>query len=152
MTFKRERDNMKSGLIRAFQTDKSAETEGKAIVLPGTENEDGTQPTFYVARAHKRNRLYQKQVSRLFKDHQEEMRLGTMDDVVAEEKMTEAFLLGCVKGWDNVQDENGDVMPFSIENARVVFDALPELLEALQDKSTNLETYRMATREDSAKN
>ena len=65
--------------------------------------------------------------------------------VEAEEAMDierEMFVKTCVIGWEDVVNENGESIPFSVSNAIELFKDLPDLYTDLKNYASDRENYK----------
>lgn len=137
-------------LYKAFGT--NAELENKGIELAVATNDDGSVVKFFVSRAGKGNKKYQKALETVFKPYRRQMQLGTMSEETASSLMTEIFATTILKGWENVQTEDGKDLPFNKENAVKLLTDLPELYDTLTAAANDVANFRDETLEEDAKN
>lgn len=137
-------------LYKQFAT--NPELENKGIELNFGVNDDETEIKFYVARAGKSNKKYQKALENAVKPYRRQMQLGTLSDEVSNKIMLEVFATTVLKGWENVQDEKGNVMQFNKENAVKLLTDLPELYDALTAAANDVANFREESLEEDAKN
>lgn len=140
-----------------YKTDVNKEVNGIEYPAPVT-NDDGTVPTFTIARAGKANKRYQVALQAAIRPHERARALGTLDPAILENIYMDVFCKTLLKGWRNVKladvegiDVEGDA-PFTVENAKKLFEALPELYDELVEKSSNAAMFREEENEDAAKN
>lgn len=137
-------------LYKNFATNNDLENKG--VELSYGINEDKTEIIFYVARAGKANKAYQKALEVTFKPYRRSIQLGTMTEELASKLTLDVFATTILKGWENVQDENGKAMAFNKENAIKLLTDLPELYDDLTEKANNVANFRDETLEEDAKN
>lgn len=137
-------------LFSQFKTDSDKERNGVEITYAA--NEDGTIPTFIIARAAKSNREWSKEYERQTKPYRRQIELKTFPNEKAEEIALSVFVKIILKGWSNVQDESGNEIPFTQENAIQLFKSLPELYEDLDKQSGDMALFKASAREEEAKN
>ena len=133
------------GLFDQYKTDAVKENDGVSVEF-GT-NTDGTVISFVLGRSGKSNKAYVKLLASTLKPYQRSIELKTADNGILETKLQEVFAGSVLKGWANVQDENGASIPFSKENAIALFQALPDLYEELNAKSNDISLFRVAALE-----
>lgn len=131
------------GLYQTFSTNRDLENKG-IWVEDFPANDDGTTPGFLVSRMGKNNVEYQKALEALSKRFKLNIELDTLVDSVASEAVREVFITTVLKGWRNVYDAHGEPMEFTHENARKIFDELPDLYDYLVEKARKLSTFRDA--------
>lgn len=142
---------MKSGLHSHYKTNPKAERDGAPLRFP--KNEDGTQPTFFVARMGGGNgKKFQATYAEEMAPHKAERDLGILSDEVVEQVSIRVFVKACLRGWENVQTEDGDTIAYSPEAAVQLFTELPELFGQLNMSASLFATYRAANLEAAAKN
>lgn len=139
-------------LYKTFKTNEQKEIDGVPIEINEARNDDGTVPTFFVARQSRRNKKFAKTMKEISKPHQEAMDKGTLSDEVGADLLRTAFIRGCLRGWLNVLDEQGNLVPFNEETAEKLFVDLPDLFDQLQSESSNIANYRAYSLEAEAKN
>lgn len=143
-----------SGLFKAYKTDASKEVSGVRIEFAEAQNDDGTIPTFILSRLGKSNTAYTKAMEAETRPYRRQMELGTMKNEVAEELFKKVFVNTVLKGWENVQDEDGKEIPFSPANALNLINApgMGDFYERLQTEANLSANFRELAREAEAKN
>lgn len=144
-------------LSTVYKTDSKKETEGVEIKLAA--NEDGSIPTFVLARAGKSNPAYVKALNTHSKPVQALIRTKHLSDAQGEELLLKAFIDGILRTWKNVllSDVTGDdsdkgFADFNMANATKLFKRLPDLLADLETQANDVALFREATLEEQAKN
>lgn len=137
-------------LFAQFAINKFKEADGVEITYG--ENSDGTTPTFILCRMGKSNRKYAKAMEVATRPYRRQLELGTLSNAIAEKLTMEVFVETVLVGWSDVQNEDGDLMDFSKENAIGLMTALPELYDDLQEKAKSVALFRDESREEDAKN
>jgi hypothetical protein len=143
-------------LSKTFKTDPALEKTGVEIEMPP--NDDGTIPTFTIARAGRNNPEYQKVMDRVMKPHRRADQLGALKQAKKDELTREIFAEAGVLNWKNV--EAADVFgtdskkhaPYTKDNAISLFKRLPELYAVLIEFSVDRATFLEAEKEEDAKN
>lgn len=139
-------------LYKQYKTDETKTNEGVAIKLHEAENEDGTIPTFYLARMSSTNKAYQKAMEAKTRPYRRQIELGTMSEETAIKINVDVFCETILKGWENVNNEHGQPLPFSKQIAVKLMTDLPDVLDRLTAEAKNIENFRAAALEDEAKN
>lgn len=139
----------KSSLYKHFETSKKLVDTGAAFTLP--KNDDGTVPTLQIARAHTSNQLHAKAVAKVYTPEVME-RVGDMDDAEAQSLEVEVFVTGCLMGWSNIYDRDGEVLEFNAANARELFYDLPELFLGARGFAHRLANYLKSAEDKAVKN
>ena len=145
-------------LSKIFKTDSALEQKGTPITFP--ENDDGTVPTFYIARMHETNVKYKKALEVATRPYRRELQLGTMPDNKAKDISMAVFAETILTGWENIPVEDLGMTPttenekaaFTKENVKLLMDNLPDLYSELQSQARNMANFLAAQREDETKN
>lgn len=137
-------------LYKQFKTDANLETKG--ILLEYGESANGKPTTIRIARSGGANKRFMKAIETKTRPYRQQIRLGTLDPDLDLRLNKECFAETVVLGWENVQDENGNEMPFSVANCLKLFNDLPELFLDIQAQSQRVALFREEVLEDDAKN
>lgn len=137
-------------LYNQFGTDTKLETEGADITFAA--NDDGTIPTFRVARMGGANKRYLAALSRKTRSVTTAIRNGTLSDEQAKKISLEVFIETVLLGWSNIYDRTGNPIPFTQHNANVLFNELPDLYDEIVRQAGSLTTFQTAELEEIAKN
>jgi len=137
-------------LYKQFENNEKVENEGIWIDYP--ENEDGTTPAFKISRMYKGNKKYSKTLNKAIKPHKRAIQLETLSEKASTKLMLGVFVNSIVLDWRNVQNEEGETMQFSKENAVKLFEDLPELYDDLEENSKKLGLFRSDELEEDSKN
>lgn len=92
------------GKLRDLAVDRKKSVDGIPVDFGGI--------TFYVARNG--NPLHREALRRLAGERR---RQGRVDEKTVQSIEREAFALGCIRGWQEMEDEDGSEIPFSQETA-----------------------------------
>lgn len=133
-----------SGLRKHFKTNSTKEAEGVEIELPEATNEDGTVPVFILSRMGKSNKAYSKALEAATRPYRRQVELGTMKNEVAEELFKGVFVNTVLRGWRHVQDDNGNELPFTRENALALLneEGMEDLYDRLQQEAGMSANFR----------
>jgi hypothetical protein len=137
-------------LYKNYATDPNKESNGAEV--PFEANEDGTIPTFIVSRIGDTNKEYMKSLRAATKPFQRQIDTGTLPADKDAAIFMEVFVSSILKGWSNVQDENGVNLPFTKSNAEKLFSDLPDVFKELQKQASTAALFRKTVLEDQAKN
>lgn len=137
-------------LYARFETDRSLEKKG--IILDYGFNSKGNPIQITIARAGGANDTYLKRLEAKAKPHRRQIQLETMDRVQLEAIVKETYAEAVVLGWEGVEDRDGNDMPFTKENVLKLFNDLPDLYADVQEQAQNAALFRVAIREEDAKN
>lgn len=132
-------------LYKRYETSTKLSTKGAPVKFE--KNEDGSVPTFFIARAHTSNQLFAKAVADHYPDGADNLGEEEMKD-----KNLAVFLDGNLIGWENVLDREGTPMEFTRANAEQLLRDLPELLTVLHFNAHNLSNFLKAAEEKAVKN
>lgn len=137
-------------LYKTFKTDKTLEQQG-ILVEYGTNSKD--QPiTFRVARAGGANAAYNRQIEVKLKPYRKQVQTDSLERSILDRIVKDAFVEHVVLGWDGVEDEAGNPLPFSKENMSKLFTDLPDLYADIQEQSMKWVLYRQDVNEGDSKN
>lgn len=126
-----------SGLRKQFKTNSAKEVEGVRIELPEATNDDGTVPVFILSRMGKGNKAYSKALEAATRPYRRQVELGTLKNEVAEELFKGVFVNTVLKGWEHVQDDKGEEIAFTRENALALLneEGMEDLYDRLQQEA-----------------
>lgn len=141
-----------SGLHKQFKTNSVKETEGVKIEFPEVQNDDGSIPTFIISRMGKSNKAYSKALEAATRPYRRQVELGTMKNDVAEKLFLNVFVDTILRGWENVQDENGEAISYSKDSAISLLEELGDVYDRLQEEAKISSNFRDSALEDEAKN
>lgn len=141
-------------LFATFGSDKTKEAEGRWVYPAG----DGDKmPAFRLARTGGANKAFAKAQMAALKPHQRLIQANAknptpevLEIIMAAQKSS--FIGACLLEWKNVKSVEGTALPFSKENAAMLFTKLPDLYDALFEAANTLSTYQSEDTEDEAKN
>jgi hypothetical protein len=141
-----------SGLFKQYKTNSAKEAEGVEIEFPEAQNDDGTIPTFIISRMGKSNKAYSKALEAATRPYRRQVELGTMKNEVAETLFMGVFCDTVLKGWKNVQGEDGAEIPYSKDAAISLLSELPDVYDLLQEEAKLSANFRDSVLETEAKN
>ncbi len=139
-------------LFKQFKTNSDKETNGVEIEFPEAQNEDGTIPIFILSRMGRSNKRYSKALEASTRPYRRQVELGTLKNEIAEGLFVNVFCDTVLKGWKNVQDENGVEIPYSKEAAVKLMNDLPDVYDRLQEEAKLAANFRDFSLEDESKN
>ena len=135
------------GLYSQFKTDPEMEKSG--VWVEYGENSKGEPIRFLIARAGGANEQYMKVLEAKAKPFRRQIQTEVIERKTLEKITRETFALTCLKGWENVEDANGNPMAYTAENVVKLLADLPELSTDLQEQATRVALYReMIQQED----
>lgn len=141
-----------SGLFKQYKTNATAETEGVRIEFPEAVNDDGSVPAFILSRMGRSNKQYAKALEAATRPVRRQLELKTIKEEKSDEILLDVFVNNVLRGWENVYDENGQLMAFSPIAAKHLLTALPDFYERLRIEASEMANFREAAREEEAKN
>ncbi len=137
-------------LYSQFKTD--ADREIKGILLEYGKNEDGTTVGIKVARAGGANKRFEKLMEGQTKPVRRQIQNETIDNEAILAICYRVWAQTVVLGWENVQDEAGKDLPFTVENCIKVFNDLPDLFLDIKEQTMRSALFRVEVLEGAGKN
>lgn len=137
-------------LYKQFKTDDNLERVG--ILLEYGENSKGKPIAIRIARAGGANSQYTKLIEARVKPYRRQIQNETIERVVVDKLLRQVYAETVVLGWENVEDENGNELPFSTENCAKIFEDLPDLFSDIQEQSQRAALFRQDILEADSKN
>lgn len=141
-----------SGLFKQFKLNADKENNGVEIAFEDAENEDGTVPTFIIARAGDSNKAFGKAMEAATRPYRRQIDSGEMKADVVNSLYIKVFCAHSLKGWSNVRDEENNEIKYSAEKALELMNALPEVYNRLTKEATAISNFRQAALDTEAKN
>lgn len=92
--------------------------------------------------------------SSLTRPHRQEILRGTLPKKDEDRLMAIAMARGLLNGWENLQDDDGNDIPFNIQNAEKLLRD-PEMewvVEFIKEQSQDQESYRIQAMEEASGN
>lgn len=139
-----------SSLFKQFKMDAKKESEG--IEIQYAPNADKTIPTFRVRRMGPANTAWAKALERASRPYKRQLQLDTLDEATNRRISMQVMLETVLVGWSNVQDADGKELVYSMENAKMIFNALPELYLDICGQAANAALFHDDAQESDAKN
>ena len=127
-------------LYKTFKTSKSLEVTG--VFIEYGPNSKGDPIRIKIARSGGGNEDFNKAFERATKPYRKAIAAGSLSNAVAEKLYKEVFAEHVVKGWENVEDESGNPLPYSKDAALKLLSDLPDLYADLKDQAGNLAIFR----------
>lgn len=132
--------SIKGTLYRKFKTDPEAEREGQWVTIDTTE--DG-RPIRFRIRSADSDKVRKVANDLAKKNRGKFIAAGSQLTPELEDSTTiEILVQGIVVTWENVDAEDGSLLPYSKENARKLFTDLRELRKELNVLAATAETFR----------
>jgi hypothetical protein len=141
-----------TSLFKQFKSDEDLEKNGILLEYGYVDGPDGkpdlTRPIcIRIARAGGANSKFAKRFDIKTKPYRRQIQTETIDKDIADKVMREVYAETVVLGWENVQDEQGNDIPFSVPNCVDLFERLPGLFSDIQEQSQRAVLFRSAVRE-----
>lgn len=114
-------------LFKTFGTNKNLEQYGVEITYPEAKHENGTIPVFIVKRAGGSNKDYDKALDRARRPFKADIVTNNLNGEQVNTVLVEAFLDSVLVGWKNLYDDNGKEISYSVEEARKLYEKIPDL-------------------------
>lgn len=137
-------------LYKQFGTNTAAETHGTRVEFPA--NDDGTIPSFLVARMGGANKRYNAELTRKTRPLTTAIRNGTLSDDQAKHISLDVFIETVLQSWSNIYDAKGKELVYSKQSARKLFTDLPDLYDEIVRQASALTTFQTAELDETAKN
>jgi hypothetical protein len=111
------------------------------------ENKNGVTldyPGFSITihRAGGSNKKFAMVMNEKMRPYRRRLETNTLDEELANRLLIEVYAKTVIISWENVQDENDEVMEFSYENCVKLLTDLPELFKDIQDQATNASVFK----------
>lgn len=137
-------------LYKQFKTNENIERDG--ILLEYGENSKGKPIAIRIARAGGANSQYQKLMEARVKPYRRQIQNETIERALVERLLRQVYAETIVLGWENVEDENGKELAFTVENCVKLFEDLPDLFQDIQEQSQRAALFRQEVLETDSKN
>lgn len=137
-------------LYTQFQTDVDLEKVG--ILLEYGETSKGLPICIRIARAGGANKAFEKRMEAETKSIRRQIQNETADNKQLMRILRKVFAETVVLGWENVEDRNGVVIPFNVENCIKLFEDLPDLFADIQEQSRRAALFKVTVQEADSKN
>lgn len=127
-------------LFRSFKTNPQLEREG--VWIDYGPNSKGKDMRVLLARAGGANEDYNKALEAATRPYRRAISAGTLDKATIDRLYLGVFAKTVVRGWENMEDEQCEPLPFSEENVVKLAGLLPELYADWQEQANRLAIYR----------
>lgn len=141
---------MSNGLYDAFGSNHQLENDGVWYIAHTLD--DGREVKFLLARMGGSNKRYESAMEKVSRSVRRKAVNGTISSQQARKVNRKAFVDGCLLDWENVEDKDGNSIPFGKESALDLFDELPDLYDDLVDIAQGREAYAEEMIQEDAKN
>ena len=133
-------------LYKKFGSDESIEKEGFLLSIW----DEGVEVKFLIARAGGKNKAFLAALQAGMQPLARKYGNSVPDDM-AEKVLIETVATHVVKGWENVEDRDGEELPYSPENAALLLSELPELFSMIWAEAQNLANFQKEEAEEQGK-
>lgn len=137
-------------LFKQFKTNGNLEISG--VDLNYGDNDSGNPILIKVARAGGANKNFQRVLQELSRPHKRAIATDSINPDVSEAIMRKVYARTVVLGWEGVEDEQGNPIPFNVENAEQLFADLPDLFADLREQANSIAIFRADVLDNIAKN
>jgi hypothetical protein len=137
-------------LYSLFKTDENIEKAGLLIEY-GT-NSKGLPIAIRIARAGGSNSAYLKLLDASLKPYRRQLQNDLMDNPTVEKVLRTVYAKTIVLGWENVEDEKGEALPFNVDNCVKLFTDLPDLFADIRVQAEKSALFRAEIMANDAKN
>lgn len=124
-------------LYSMFGTNPEAELDGFELIL----FDEGVEVIFTLARAGGSNKRFANRLQALLRPYERAVKAGTMSDEKAGVIMAKALAETVILGWSNVNDLEGNNLPFTIAKATELLTDLPELRTVILEEAQNASNF-----------
>lgn len=124
----------KPTLYSAFGTVKQYEQEGVTLDLGVAK--------FRIRRAGGVNRRYSVVLAQKLRPHRRALDAGVLAEDVSASILMETYFETVVIGWEGVTDEEGNSLPYTLENFKKVMTDLPDLWSILMREADTMKNFQ----------
>lgn len=133
-----------------FKTDPKIEKEGLWLQFGVTEDEKPIR--IRIARAGGANIAFTKRMEHAVKPHRLSIQNESIDLSTINKISRQVYAETVVLDWENIKDENGVTMDFTVDNVIKLFTDLPDLFTEVQQQAAKGALFRAEIRATDAKN
>jgi|AntAceMinimDraft_13_1070369.scaffolds.fasta_scaffold09600_1 hypothetical protein len=133
------------GIFDTFGTDTDAEQSGRWFeIAPGVR--------FQLRRLGGANKAFERFIEKAVRDRSSAYETASLSIEENRALTREAIVTLAVVGWEGVTDEEGEPLPFSEANLRMIFDSLPEVYGVVERIVQDWRRFKRAGVESAAGN
>lgn len=138
-----------ASLESCFGSDADAQAEGKWVVIG--------QGKILIAFAGEDNPRYEKALTKYTDDFRMQMLSDHMHmsqgmEPEVKKAMRQTYAEAVVLNWENIADEEGNIIPFSTQAVFDAFERMPAFFRWVREYAGGLDNYKVKTEEADAKN
>jgi hypothetical protein len=93
--------------------------------------------------ARSNNAKFRDMVNRLTRPHQVALKTGMVEPKVAEEIMRTSAAQHILLGWENLEDDDGNAIPYSPEKAKQLFDEAPDFFSTVMELANSAALFKV---------
>lgn len=134
----------KSPVASLFATDPKLERDGVW--------HDYGEFKLLIARAGGHNRAYMQTAEAVMRPYRRQIQLDMLAPEKSEELMMTIFARSVMRGWEGITDDEGEPLPFTVENCVDLFTKFPDLFADVREVANRIALYRVAETEVDAGN
>lgn len=139
-----------SNIYKKFRTDTNSEKSG--IWLNYGANSKGNDMMILIARAGGGNTNFSKCLEKRTKPIRRQLQNETVDEKDARQVMLDVYADSIILGWENMEDEHNNDLPFNRTNVLQVMQDLPDLFADIQEQAQKAALFRADILENDSKN
>lgn len=138
-----------ASLESCFGSDANAQAEGKWVPIGAGK--------ILIAFAGEDNPRYEKALTKYTDDFRmqmlsDHMHMGQHMEPEVKKAMRQTYAEAVVLNWENVCDEDGDLIPYSTQAVFAAFERMPAFFRWVREYASGLDNYKVKTEEADAKN
>lgn len=118
-------------LYSLFGTNETAELDGFELIL----FDEDVEIKFTLARAGGSNKRFANRLQALLRPYERAVKSGSMADEKAAEIMSQTIAETIILSWENVNDRDGNPLPFTVAAAKQLLVDLPELRTVILEEA-----------------
>ncbi len=130
-------------LYGIFETDKEAEQKGFELCI----QDNGSQITFWLARAGGANRKFASRMQELMRPHQHAASTNNMADETASGILCKALAEAVIIRWEGVTDRDGNEVEYTAAAAETLLKDLPDLRDLIFEEAKRASNFLAVERE-----
>lgn len=140
------------GLYSTFKTDTNLEVQGIWLEYGLVDGDMNRPIRIKVSRAGGSNTRFARLLEAKTKPHRRSIQTETLDPKLAEQMFKEVYAESIILDWVNVQDEEGNDLPFSRDNVIKVLSDLPDLWADVREQCNKVALFRQTILENDSGN
>ncbi len=138
-------------LYKKFGGDKGLETSGIEINY-GKNERTGKDIIVRIARSGGSNTKFASTMEKVMKPYRAQLKNNLVEPQLFRSLLAEVYANSVVLGWSEMDDEDGNPLPFTPENCKKVLVDLGDVFADIQEVADNASAFRKVELEADAKN